>query len=205
VCKSGGIYDAEWVRKLHDGVKRNLTIPHRFRCLSDMDVPCGEKLEHDWPKWWPKLELFRPGVIQNPTLYLDLDTIVTGPLDAFRNIHTDFAMLRSFWNDDMVGSGVMWFSGDNVPHGVYTKFSRQADAYIAHYKRVEHAPYIGDQAFIWDTLNRDIAQVNDWVDGIYSYKFHCSKRLPKDARIVCFHGHPRITELDHDWLKEHWR
>jgi len=57
VLRSGGQYDAEWVRKLRDGVKRNLARPHRFVCLSDVDVPCERiPLQHDWPGW-PKNEV----------------------------------------------------------------------------------------------------------------------------------------------------
>ena len=205
VCKSGGIYDAEWVRKLRDGVNRNLSIKHRFRCLSDIEVPCERiELKHDWPSWWAKIELFRPGVIDCPTLYLDLDTVVTGPLDPVLEVPTDFAMLRNFWDEEMVGSGVMWF-GDNVPHGVYTKFAKQAQAYIEHYRRNASGPYVGDQAFIWDTLNREVEHINDYLPGIYSYKMHCKKYLPKDSKLVCFHGEPRPTEVKTEWMSKHWK
>lgn len=205
VCKSGGDYDAEWVRKLKDGVARNLSVRYRFRCLSDIEVPGGEPLKHDWPGWWSKIELFRLGVIENPTVYLDLDTVITGPLEGITRIPCDFAMLRSFWKDDMVGSGVMWFSGDNVPTGVYTKFAKQADAYMAHYKRHSDGPYTGDQAFTWDTLNREVAHINDYFDGIRSYKMHCRKHLPKGVSIVCFHGLPKATDVKTDWMAEHWK
>lgn len=203
VLRSGGIYDAEWVRKLRDAAERQIVGKHKFVCLSDVDVPCERiRLAQDWPSWWSKIEMFRPGVIDGPTLYLDLDTVLTGPLNP--NVPVDFAMLRNFWVPDMVGSGVMWFSGNNVPHSVYTKFVKQPKAYIAHHKRHEDAPYIGDQAFVWDALNREIQQINDYLPGIYSYKMHCVRRLPQDASIICFHGKPRPTEIDAPWMREHW-
>ena len=206
VCKSGGIYNAEWVRKLRDGVDRNLRIKHRFRCLSDIEVPCERvPLEKDWPAWWSKIELFKPGLIENPTLYLDLDTVITGPIDGAFETPVDFAMLRNFWTDDMVGSGVMWFSGNKVPHGVYTKFAKQASAYIAHHERNAKGPYVGDQAFIWDALNREVEHINDYFDGIVSYKMHCKKFLPPQAKIVCFHGDPRPTEVKAEWMERHWK
>lgn len=205
VCRSGSVYDWEWVRKLRDGVKRNLSIPYRFRCMSDIEVPCERiPLKHDWIGWWSKMEVFMPGVIENPTIYLDLDTVITGPLEGLTRLPVDFAMLRNFWKDDMVGSGVMWFSGDNVPTGVYTKFAKQADAYIAHYKRNSDGPYIGDQAFTWDTLNREVEQINDYFDGIRSYKMHCKKHLPKGTSLVCFHGLPRCDEVKTDWMEKNW-
>jgi len=204
VLRSGGIYDATWVQKLRDGVARNLAQKHRFRCLSDVEVPCERiKLEHDWPGWWSKIEMFRKGVIEYSTLYLDLDTVITGSIDLSA-LKMNFAMLRNFWTPDMVGSGVMWFSGNDTPHKVYDKFMRQPKAYIEHHKRTASGSYVGDQAFIWDTLNRKVEQVNEHLLGIKSYKMHCVKRLPRDAAIVCFHGLPRPSEVHTDWMQKHW-
>lgn len=203
VLKSGGIYDAEWVRKLRDGAARNMH-KHRFMCISDVDVPCERiGLSVDWPSWWSKIFMFKEGVIDGPTLYLDLDTVITGPIEIARN-GVDFAMLQSFWVADMVGSGVMWFSGDNVPHHVYEKFAKQPKAYIEHHKRNARGTYVGDQAFIWDAMKHDVPRINDYLPGIKSYKMHCTRRLPSDASIVCFHGKPRPTEVDHDWMRKHW-
>ena len=205
VLRSGGIYTPEWVRKLRDGVKRNLDRQHKFVCLSDVEVPCERiPLQHDWPSWWAKIEMFREGVITDQTIYFDLDTVITKPFEIIRN-GADFAMLQSFWTPDMVGSGVMYFSGENVPHHVYNKFAKQPKAYIAHHERNANATYVGDQAFISDCFGQEnIARINDYLPGIKSYKMHCHRRLPADASIVCFHGRPRPTEVDAPWMKQHW-
>lgn len=204
VLKSGGIYDATWVEKLKNGCERNLP-KHVFNCLSDVPVPCNRiPLIEDWPAWWGKIALFKKGVIDGPHLYLDLDTVLVGKVDVSK-LTMDFGMLRNFWQDDMVGSGVMWFSGENVPHKVYEKFARQPKAYIEHHQRNADGPYVGDQAFIFDVLDRKVDQVNDCLAGIKSYKMHCQRRLPSDAAIVCFHGRPRPNEIDAEWMKEHWR
>lgn len=205
VLRSGGVYTPEWVRKLRDGVARNINRPHVFNCLSDVPVDCNRiPLKHDWPSWWAKIELFKQGVIDGPTLYLDLDTVITGPVNILPS-SPDFAMLQSFWVPDMVGSGVMWFSGENVPHKVYEKFAKQPKAYIKHHERNANGVYVGDQAFISDCLGEEnIPRINDYLPGIKSYKMHCTRRLPADASIVCFHGRPRPTEVDHDWMKQHW-
>lgn len=202
VLRSGGIYDSSWVAKLKAGCERHLP-KHIFNCLSDVPVPCNRiPLKHDWIGWWSKIELFRPGVIDSQTLYLDLDTVLTGPVRMHGG--PDFAMLRNFWTASMVGSGVMWFSGDNVPHKVYEKFAKQPKAYMAHYERNRDGSYVGDQAFIHDTLGPKIEHINDYLPGIKSYKMHCTRRLPADASIVCFHGVPRCTEVDADWMRQHW-
>lgn len=206
VLKSGGIYDASWVAKLKAGCERNMP-KHIFNCLSDVPVPCNRiPLLHDWRGWWSKIELFRDGVIDGPTLYLDLDTVITGKVDVDQLLSEgpDFAMLQNFWDEEMVGSGVMWFSGDDVHTNVYTKFAKQPEAYIKHYERNREGSYVGDQAFVWDTLNREIERINDYLPGIKSYKMHCVRRLPQDASIVCFHGLPRPTEIDTPWMRQHW-
>lgn len=205
VLKSGGIYDAEWVRRLRDGVARNLG-KHIFVCLSDVPVPCvWIPLLHDWPGWWSKIELFQPGFIKSETIYLDLDTVITGPLDDLFKLPSDFAMLENMSNPEMVGSGVMWFR-DQAPVGVYEKFVKQPQAWIAHHERNAHHSYLGDQAFIMDALgDQNIARIQDGFPGIHSYKRTCRAGLPKDARIVVFPGSPKPTELTDDWLVEAWR
>lgn len=204
VLRSGGIYTPDWVRKLRNAVERHVRVEHRFVCLSDVEVTCERiPLEHNWPGWWSKIELFREGVVTGPTLYLDLDTVIVGDIDCSA-IRSDFAMLQSFWSPEMVGSGVMWFSGKNVPTKVYDRFAKQPDAYIAHYARHRDGSYVGDQAYIFDSLNRDIRRVNAELRGIKSYKMHCRNGLPEDARIVCFHGLPRPNEVSDAWMRKHW-
>lgn len=203
VLKSGGGYDATWVERLKNGVARNMKRPHRFVCLSDVEVPCERiPLRHDWAGWWSKLEMFREGVITSDTLYLDLDTVITGSLDDVARIDCEFAMLTNFHRPEMVGSGVMWFS--KVPTHVYDRFAKQPQAWIDHHVRNQKGSYIGDQAFVWDAMRHNLHRINDHFAGIKSYKYHCRKFLPSDAKIVCFHGKPKLTEVNDDWIKEHW-
>ncbi len=206
VLRSGGEYDATWVEKLQRGVARNLTIPHRFRCLSDVEVPCERiPLKHDWPGWWSKLEMFSPGVITGPTLYLDLDTVVCGPLDDIAKLSYPFAALRNFHQPDFIGSGVMWFrEAEAVPHSVYAKFFRMPDAYIAHHVRVQAGSHLGDQAFIWDTLGGQVPFLTDEFPGIKSFKYHAKAWLPADTSIICFHGLPRLNTVNKPWITQHW-
>lgn len=206
VLKSGGIYDAEWVRKLRDGVARNLSLEYRFACLSDVEVPCERiALQHDWPGWWSKLELFRPGVVTGPTLYLDLDTVITGPLGELFNTPHDFAMLRNFYDRKRVGSGVMWFKdAESVPAQVYTKFAKMPECYIQHHERTKNGAYIGDQAFISDALGGKVDVLTDHFRGIRGYKYHCTLGLPKDTSVVCFAGLPRPPDVKADWMMRNW-
>lgn len=205
VLKSGGMYNAEWVRKLRDGVARNIDGPHRFACLSDVEVPCERiELQHDWPGWWAKIELFRPGVIEGRTVYLDLDTAITGDISGLFALPYAFGMLQNFSNPETVGSGVMWFR-DGAPHQVYRKFIKQPAAYIAHHERNASGSFLGDQAFIMNTLgDANIPRLTDDFPGIHSYKRTCLSGLPKDARIVVFPGSPKPTEVKDEWMLQAW-
>lgn len=204
VLKSGGIYDAEWVRKLRDAVARNLTRPHRFVCFSDVEVPCERiALQHNWPGWWSKIEMFKSGSLNEQTLYLDLDTAITGSLDGIANLDSDFAMLENFSSPDFVGSGVMWFR--KVPTKVYDRFLKQPEAFMEHYERARNGTYIGDQAFIADTVGLDkIDRITDLFAGIRCYKYHCKTKLPPGTSIVCFQGVPKCTDVKDEWLLEAW-
>jgi hypothetical protein len=199
VCKSGGEYSAEWVRKLKDGVARNLTVPYEFKCLSDIEVPDRIPLRHKWPGWWSKIELFRE--ITGPTLYLDLDTVITGPLAHLVSLPDDFAMLRNFHVPAFVGSGVMWF-GKPQRH-VYERFCEKPFKWIEYHDRKRDGPYLGDQAFIWESMGKNVKHLP--METIKSYKFHCKNGLPENTSVVCFHGQPKLPDVKADWITENWK
>lgn len=198
VCKSGAEYDAEWVRKLKDGVARNLTVPHEFKCLSDIDVPDRIPLKHKWPGWWSKIEVFRE--VTGPTLYLDLDTVVTGNIDWITNTEHDFAAIQNFHDPKMIGSAVMWFNGPL--RKVYDRFCEKPFKWIEYHERKKNGPYLGDQAFIFDTLGRQVKTFP--MDSIKSYKFHCKQGLPEGTSLVCFGGLPKLPTVKADWIERHW-
>lgn len=207
VLRSGGIYSADWVRKLRDAVARNLSISHRFVCLSDVEVPCERiPLAHNWPGWWAKLELFKPGVVTGPTLYLDLDTVIVGNIDALANIPTDFAMLRNFGRRNYIGSGVMWLGKPQVR--VYERFIAKPEEHIAEYIRNEHAAVIGDQAFIFDTIgDTNVTRLQDVVPGlIHCYpKTFAADQAPAGAGVICFKGKIKPPQAMHlQWCLEAW-
>lgn len=89
-------YTPEWVRKLRNMVARNLFVPHRFVCLSNVEIDDVERLpfKHDWPGWFSKIELFRPGNgLEGRVLYLDLDVLITGNLQPIAEHPGPMAMM----------------------------------------------------------------------------------------------------------------
>lgn len=205
VLKTGGDYTPEYVRKLRDGVAKHLTIPHRFVCLSDVDVPCERiPLVHGWRGWWSKIEMFRPGVITGPTLYLDLDTVIVNKLDAVATIPFEFAMLNIRQKiDTTVGnSGAMWFTRP-FPH-VYERFAERPEYWIDYHTQHARDRYMGDQAFISDSFD-NLPKLHEALPGFFqSYKFdQCQQSVPPECAVVCFGGHPRPHEAG-GWVKQVW-
>lgn len=207
VLRSGGRYDASWVRKLRDGVARHLTIPHRFVCLSDVPVDCERiPLQTDWPHWWAKIEAFR---LIGKVLYLDLDSVVVGSLDAICTAPHKFTMAHEYYRPQFACSTAMAWGGD---YGwIAREFARLDSAeFRASYDNWTSDGRIGDQAFIEDCLHRAGHKIAFFKDrfgerSIASYKVHCKRGLEGDEAVVAFHGAGKPDELMRiDWIRENW-
>ena len=190
VLKSGGVYTPDWVRRLREGVAQHLKQDYKFVCLSDMEVPDRIPLVHDLKGWWSKIELFK---LPGPVLYFDLDTMIVGDLSDIANVArtTDsLVMLTNFYDPKGYGSGVMAWGGDVSE--LHNHF-----AGTGYYK--------GDQDYIADNCKR-IKRWQDILPGQFvSYKARVRKAeyksesgngfVPKDARVVCFHGLPKPDHI----------
>jgi hypothetical protein len=110
-------------------------------------------------------------------------------------------MLENFNDKEFIGSGVMWFK-DKAPVGVYERFVKNPRQIMDYYVAVKNGSYMGDQAFIFDTLDRKIDKISS--PALKSYKKHCRGGLPEGTSMVCFHGRPRPTEINPKWLSENW-
>lgn len=165
-----------------------------FECLTNAKIE-GVKttpLRHNWPGWWAKMNLFDP---QTPAdfLFVDLDTVITGPLDDILAVR-ELTMLRDFYRDgkklkEGLGSGLMY-----LPPGsrrdVWNMWQQHPELMMRTYPR-------GDQflleKFFLNTAKRwqDVAP-----DQVVSWKVNCKNDVvPDDARVVCFHGKPRPWEV----------
>jgi len=192
VLKSGGEYEVQHVSRLYENVKKYLKIPFEFICLSDVEIKVeGIKripLIHNYKGWWSKIEVFRKGITNTMiTLYLDIDTVLVKEINELP-IPTCPLMLR-----DLGGNG--------LETGIMLFFVNQL---VEIYKNFEFGPEKRDAQYVERILNElgyTYKYIQDTFSGIYSYKYHCKEGLPKDAKIVCFHGHPRPWEVNEEWMK----
>lgn len=203
VLRSGGDFDERYVKNLRNMLQRNLTRPFRFVCLTDLPSINGVemiRLSNGHPGWWSKIELFRPGWVDvERILYFDLDTIILRNIDDMLALNDDFYGLRP-WNrrNRMMGncaSGIMsWKNG--AYDFLYDEFN------------ADRINQMGDQAYISAALREHggkFTALQDAVPGIYSYKRECRSNPPDNARVVCFHGRPRIHECRDHWAREAWK
>lgn len=198
----------EYVARLKRGVDRNLTVPHRFICFADdvSRVPDGiEARPLKSPSWagcLPKLYVYSPQAsLQGRVLLLDLDNVITGPLDDIAAYDGNIAVRAWFagYPREKVADGDMigFEAGSETAQKLWNKFS--SDPKGAALKTGGR-----ERFFIRETVEPDLWQ--DIVPGqIVSYKNHCTNGLPKGARIVSFHGDPRPHKVHDDWLKESWK
>lgn len=187
VLKSGGIYDPTWVERLRAGVAQNLPVTHRFVCLSDVEVPCERiALTQGWPGWWSKIELFRAGLFKGRVLFLDLDVLVTGDLWPLLN-GSGFRICKDWWLAGFNSSVMAWDAGDTE---IFERFNPEIMSRLH-----------GDQDWIGEC--RPDAQIFD-PELVVSYKAHCQRGLPHNARVVCCHGRPKPNKIMDEWFRSRW-
>ena len=188
----GTKYNKAYVYALKEMVNQNLTIPHNFICITDQefhDIDTLKPLVH-YHGWWQKLGLFAPGITTGPSLYLDLDIIITGNINYLVNYTKYKIAAPANWAQSGHGgiqSSVMAWSGNW--YEPFWRFDYEKDS-----KRLW-----GDQEFLWEMLG------NDWtrIPHIGSYKYHCRKDIPEDLRIVVFHGQPKPHEVKDKWISQY--
>lgn len=184
VLRSGGDFSpphVQWLARQVSGLV----------CLSDVDVPGVRtiKLEHDWPGWWAKMEMFGPS-LQGDVLMIDLDTVVM----SIPEMPSQTTVLRDFSEPSVMGSGFMFVTAQDR--------ARVWEAWLTdperHMRENARWPKWGDQGFLQDLIGDSLK----WQDiaPVYSYKAHCRSGLPADAKVVCFHGKPRPWDANDLWI-----
>jgi hypothetical protein len=203
VLRQGGKvgYDATWVEKLKNSVARNLTLEHRFVCLSDVDVTCERiPLIGSGPGFWAKLELFRPGLFTDPVLYIDLDTVICSNINDVINHIKDqsFVMLKET-DKNVVSSATMWWQGDHSY--LWERYTNTPTSILK--EQYSKMPRYGDQAFIEDYTNHTLLQQHvpeSWIG------WSSQRELSADTKILIFRkvSQKPSTMLDHPLVQQHW-
>lgn len=210
VWRTGGIYDSgSYVEKLARGVARNLTVPHRFVCLTDSVTPMDGvetiPLRENWRGYWSKIELYRPGLFKGPVLYLDLDSVVVGSMDrlaaADAPLLVAWDMLRGWLNSSFVLTRVdlscVWEAMIADPVEIMRKYDSG------------EVSLWGDQGLLQDVLMAKRIGWQ-WVQSVVPHSViwmppgmrgHPS---PAETSVELWYGEPKQADTGGPWLAEHW-
>ena len=214
VLRSGGGYNVSDVQKLHNMVSRHLDFD-MFVCLTDRPDDVRDVrgvmpmvLQHNWSGWWSKIECFRPlfkAAANQTILYIDLDTIIVGSIQQLVEVVPRWVVIGDFYrrppNEPRIryGSGLMLWN-NSEQQKIYTEFVKDPE------RAMRLAGRWGDQDWI-ERISPWAAFWEDLLPGqVVSYKVHCKSGLPKDARVVCFHGVPKPNDcVQLPWVQEHYQ
>ncbi len=224
VClKWGTAFPAVHVNVLYQAVKRNLSIPFRFVCLTDDATGFADGVESmpipdmDLPpeRWrhgcWAKLSIFKRGLFpgSDVVMYFDLDLIIQAPLEPFvERVRASGGLhITREWNPALWSLAPIAMRPDRGAQGAFMAFRPEDmhyvyDNFVAD-QRKAYALAANDQVY----LTRAVKNRQYWPHGwcvsfkrscVWYYPFNLVFRKvvrPKNAKIVIFHGHPRPWHL----------
>lgn len=232
--KWGTLYPASYVNRVYRAVKKNLHRPFRFVCITDnaegldegIDAqPIPEKPKEfvdtdryfGWPNIYIKIALFKDGCanLKGPTLFLDIDQIITGELDSFFDykpgkfciVHNWIELRkRLFRKRPFVGnSSCFRFEAGKMGH-VYEKWLKELP------ESLDTSRYQTEQVYMTHAVGEE--NVNWWPEEwVTSFKRSCQRvwplnhflvpKLRANTKILCFHGNPNPDEAINGYKGKH--
>ena len=180
-----GCYSPEWVDKLCRGVMRNYSKPFKFVCFTNEDWLSFKEeitLVSLVPGSWHTICKQQHALDCDNLVILGLDTIITGKLDEIFAFEGALAVPRDPYMPDQPCNGVVIQRGARPDIASATAGS---DMMV-----IRQFPH---------------QYLDDLFPGqVLSYKVHVKLNGLGDARLVYFHGVPKPSDLQDDWVKEHW-
>ena len=188
VLRSGGEYEPKHVQALAKQVPGLIA-------LSDVlieGVPTI-MLNHDWPTWWSKMEMFRPD-IHGDIFFVDLDTVIIGDISDLINTGKT-TMLADFYHPTRLASGLMYITEDDRKK-VWNEWYAHPEWHMARCGRY------GDQKIIGEVLHDSATWQAEHPNRVISYKvdYLKSPHSLEKASVVCFHGNPRPWDANEEWV-----
>jgi hypothetical protein len=232
--KWGTKYGPEYVNRLYAMVRRHLSGDFRFVCLTDdalgirPEVQCLPIPPLDLPagipeRGWTKLATFSADLhgLRGTALFLDLDMVIVGSLDAFFEHPGEFLIIHDYKRPWRVTGNSSVYRFELGAHPDLLEHFRR------HFAEVRSA-FRNEQAYLSDFMHRR-GTLAYWPAGwCPSFKYHCIPAwpgnyrrppfVPTDARIVIFHGECNPPDAlagrrkralrfirPAAWVAEHWR
>lgn len=216
----GEKYTPVYVERLFTGLQRHLRQPFRFLCMTERDrianfssgierhaIKDPELTAHKG--CFARLRMFDPGWQQNRGIAerlvcVDLDVVITGPLDALFDRPESLVILKgaNASNPCPYNCSLMMFRAGAHPE-LWTEFSLDAAKQIPHYG------FPDDQGFIHHRVKDAAGWQVGRSSGVYAFQKpgwpDGSAELPEGARLVAFPGWRDPGEfITIPWIRQHW-
>jgi len=263
--KWGSLYGAHYVNRLHAGARRHVSGPLQFVCLTDDSSGIDPAVEcRPLPAFndiaarfghsaWRKLELWRrdlgDDLLGREALFLDLDLVLVGPLDAFWDFKPGRYAAIENWSKpgmDVGNTSVFRFvvgghpeifeRYDSDPARVFEREFRIEQEYISarlgngRAARTARGPAVARDPF-YQGLREQVFWPKGWCVSFkeellpaWPMRLWRAAPLPRDAKIIVFHGKPDPADAmagvwpepkrwkrlykrlrPAPWIAEHWR
>lgn len=201
----GDKYPGFYVDRLVAGVRRHLVQPFRFMVFSPRE-------EDQWLRrgCLCRMRLFDPqfqswhGIEQEQRVaVLDLDTIITGPLDQLFDRPESLTILSgaNAANPCPFNGSVMMMRGG-------TNRDLWADINQENLDKTPRYDFVDDQGWIYFRRPNAATWTVGPSSGIYAFQkpgWPRGDSLPADARLVCFPGWRDPAKFAHlPWIAAHW-
>lgn len=207
-----------YLQRLKGGIERNTSCPLKFLCLSDrLYQGTGWTIKPIVPISTVgnlrKLSVYNPiHELSGRVFVCDLDIVIVGSLDDIFGYSGEFCIKANHGRDGLCKPMVP--DGDIFLQNL--KASKRAQVWKWLNKNISHIESVtgGAERLFYKGWGQNIFKLTylqkEFPGQVLSFKrdgLH-KKPLPKDARIVTFHGrkakpHRRCDQSD--WVKEHWR
>ena len=198
-------YHPGYVYALRDMVAKYLTIPHEFKCITNLHLPGIHCLKPPVPyfSWWSKIGLFYPGIATGPSIYFDLDVVIVGNINYIVGWaeNAEFSAAENWAESGHGGvqSSVMAWKGQwyEPYYRIKPLWSSREDLESG-YTILDGKEYWGDQEFIGSIVGDKWSRILH----IGSYKYHVRpyQKIPDWMRVCVFHGEPKPSDVKDPWI-----
>jgi len=201
--KRGIDYSVDWVDKLYRGVARNLDIPFKFTCLSNVDTPYDTiKLMSNSDNYWNKIELFKKDLFNGPVLYFDLDVVICKNITKdIINLPQDKLLMVQEPYRNIVNSSIMFWNGDYSY--LFDQYITNKNSIVEEYSHPETGKYT-DQAYIREHAEHDVIE-NYVSNNFIQWKHHRVETKITNPSLLIFTGTQKpYNNVDLQLVKDHW-
>ncbi len=218
ICmKWGKKYDADYMNRLYNGIKKNMTKPFKLYCITDIPEGLNPeikdiKLETKFSGWMKKSILFDEkilnqieGINENSLIcFIDLDMIIYNNIDFLTEYKGNFCLMKT---DDIQCEGS--HNGYNSSIVLYRRnFGRKIyDTMEKYEKEVTNQIVRFDHYLEFIVKNSDFTQ-DVFVGKILDYNTYCKDKslndLPKDGAIIAFPRSPKPHQCSEEWISKFW-